>query len=78
MWPLRTRSCQLNRPTQQTQQNHSHGRQNGHHQRVQKQMLARTQRKGDPGTLLVGMLTGAATMEKSMEASQKTKNRTAI
>ena len=45
---------------------------------LQKQMLARMQRKGDPGTLLVGMLTGAATMENSMEASQKTKNRTAI
>ena len=32
------------------------------------------QRKGNPSTLLVGMQTGAATVENSMEFPQKTKN----
>ena len=32
------------------------------------------QRKGNPSALLVGMQTGAATIEKSMEFPQKTKN----
>ena len=36
------------------------------------------QRKGNPSTLLVGMQTGAATVENSMEFSQKTKNGTAF
>ena len=35
-------------------------------------------RKGNPHTLLVGVKTGTATMENSMEVSQKTKNRTAM
>ena len=35
-------------------------------------------RKGNPPTLLVGMQTGAATMESSMEVPQKTKNRATI
>ena len=34
--------------------------------------------KGKPHTLLVGVKTGAATMENSMEVSQKTKNRTTM
>ena len=34
------------------------------------------QRKGNPFTLLVGMQTGAATLENSMEVPQKVKNRT--
>ena len=34
--------------------------------------------KGNPGALLVGMLTGAATVENSMEFPQKTKNGTAF
>ena len=34
-------------------------------------------RKGNPSTLLVGMQTGAATVENSMEFPQKTKNGTA-
>ena len=38
-------------------------------------MLARMQRKGNPLTLLVGMQTGAATLENSMEVPQKVKNR---
>ena len=33
------------------------------------------QRKGNPLKLLVGMQTGAATLENSMEVSQKVKNR---
>ena len=41
-------------------------------------MLARMWRKGNPGTLLVGMWIGAATMENSMEVPQKPKNRTTI
>ena len=35
-------------------------------------------RKGNPSTLLVGMQTGVATVENSMEFSQKTKNGTAL
>ena len=35
-------------------------------------------RKGNPSALLVGMQTGAATMENSMEFPQKTKNGTAF
>ena len=40
-------------------------------------MLERMWRKGNPSTLLVGMKTGAATMEHNMEFPQKTKNGTA-
>ena len=39
-------------------------------------MLARMQRKRNPFARLVGMQTGAATLENSMEVPQKTKNRT--
>ena len=35
-------------------------------------------RKGNPSALLVGMQTGAATVENSMEFPQKTKNGTAV
>ena len=41
-------------------------------------MLERMWRKGNPVILFVGKKTGAATVEKSMEGPQKTKNRTAI
>ena len=41
-------------------------------------MLERVSKKGNPPTKLVGILTGAATMENSMEVPQKTKNRVAI
>ena len=41
-------------------------------------MLERMKRKGNPRTLLVGMQTGAATVENSMEFPQKTKNGTAF
>ena len=36
-------------------------------------LLERVWKKGNPPTLLVGMYTGAATMENSMEAPQKLK-----
>ena len=48
------------------------------HQQINKQVLARMWRKGNPFALLVGMQTGAATGESSMELPQKIKNRTAI
>ena len=41
-------------------------------------MLQRMQRKGNPSALLVGMQTGAATVENGMEFPQKTKNGTAF
>ena len=37
-------------------------------------MLERVWRQGNPPTVLVGMETGAATMQNSMEVPQKTKN----
>ena len=40
-------------------------------------MLERMWRKGNPSTLLVGMQTGEATVENSIEFPQKTKNGTA-
>ena len=52
--------------------------QSGQHKQINKQMLERMRRKGDPSALLVGMQTGAATMENSMEFPQKTKNGTAL
>ena len=48
--------------------------QSGQHKQISKQVLERMQRKGNPSTLLVGMQTGAATVENSMEFPQKTKN----
>ena len=39
-------------------------------------MLARMWRKGNPLTLLVGMQTGAATLENSTDIPQKVKNKT--
>ena len=41
-------------------------------------MLVRMRRKRISFALLVGMQTGAATLEKSMEVPQKTKNRTTL
>ena len=41
-------------------------------------MLEKVWRKGNPLTLLVGMQTSRATMEKSVEIPLKTGNRTAI
>ena len=42
------------------------------------QMLARMWRKGNPLTLLVGMQSGAATLEDSMEVPQKLENIAAL
>ena len=39
-------------------------------------MFERMRRKGNANALLVGMQTGAATVENSMEFPQKTKNGT--
>ena len=39
-------------------------------------MLERMRRKGNPRALLVGMQTGEATVENSMEFPQKIKNET--
>ena len=41
-------------------------------------MLERKRGKGNLSALLVGMQTGAATVENSMECPQKTKNGTAL
>ena len=41
-------------------------------------MLVRMQRKGNTFALLVGMQTGTATLENSMEVPQKFKNRTTL
>ena len=40
-----------------------HTRQSGQHKQINKQMLERMRRKGNPSALLVGMQTGAATVE---------------
>ena len=55
-----------------------HISQNGQHKQFNKQVLERMRRKGNPSTLLLGMRTGAATVENSMEFPQKTKNGTAF
>ena len=41
-------------------------------------MLLRMRRKGNPLALLVGIQTGAAPLENSMEVPQKIKNRTIL
>ena len=56
----------------------SHTSQSGQHKQINKQMLERMQRKGNPSALLVGMQTGEATVENSMEFPQKTKTETAL
>ena len=55
-----------------------HTGQNSQYKQINKQMLERIWRKGNHSVLLVGMQTGAATMENSMEFPQKTKNGTAF
>ena len=64
-------------------QNHSeissHACQNGYYQKDKKQEeLVRMWRKGNTRALLVAMYIGAATMENSIEISQKIKNRTTM
>ena len=49
--------------------------QNDYHQQINKQqVLTRMRRKKNPHALLVGMQTGAATVENSMEFPQNIKN----
>ena len=56
-----------------------HTCQNGHHKQINKQqVLVRMWRKGNPSALLVGMQTGAATVENSMEYPENFKNTTAL
>ena len=55
-----------------------HTAENGHHKQINKQMLERMWRKGNPRALLVGMQTGADTVENSMEFPLKTKNGSAF
>ena len=63
-------------------QNHNeiplHKCQNGHHKQINKQVLVRLWRKGNLRALLVGMETGEAAVENSVEFPQKTKNGTAF
>ena len=56
----------------------SHTGQSGQHKQINKQMLEKMWIKGYPSTLLVGIQTGVATVENSMEFPQKTKNGTAF
>ena len=56
----------------------SHTSQSGQHKQIHKQMLESMRRKGNPCALLVGMQTGEATVENSMEFPHKTKNGTAL
>ena len=56
-----------------------HTVENGHHRQINKQqVLEKLWRKGTPSTLLMGMETGTATVENSMEMPQKIKNGTAL
>ena len=64
-------------------QNHNeiplHTSENSHHKEINKQrVLERMLRKRNPRALLVGMQTGAATVENIMELPLKTKNGTAF
>ena len=54
-----------------------HASQSGYNEQIRKlQMLVRMWRNGNSLALLVGMQTGAAALENSMEVPQKIKNRT--
>ena len=55
-----------------------HTSQSGQHKQINKQIFERMRSKGNPSPLLVGMQTGEATVENSMEFPQKTKNGTAF
>ena len=52
-----------------------HTSRNGYYKKDKKQVLVRMWRKGNLGALLVGMQTGTATVEISMEVPQKIENR---
>ena len=77
------KGCTVSLATERCKLNHNerplHTGQNGHHKQSNKQqVLERMRRKGNPSALLVGLQTGAATMENSMEFPQKTENGTAF
>ena len=55
-----------------------HTGQSGQHKQINKQMLEKMWRKGNPSTLLEGMQTGEATVENSIKFPQKTRNGTAL
>ena len=55
-----------------------HTSQNGHHKQINKQVLMKLLRKRNPTALLVGMQTGAATMENSMKFPPQIKSGTAF
>ena len=55
-----------------------HTCQNGYHQQINKQVLAKMWRKGNSFALLVGMQIGAATVERSIEIPQKIKTGSAL
>ena len=55
-----------------------HTGQNDHHNQINKQVLERIWRKGNPSALLVVVQTGVATVGNSIEFPQKTKNGTAF
>ena len=58
--------------TKTTVRCHFHTSQNGHHKQINKeQVLVRLWRKWNPSTRLVGIQTGAATVENSMEFPKK-------
>ena len=66
-----------------TNQNHTeispHASQSGLNEQIRKlQMLESMWRNGNPLALLVGMQTGATTLENSMEFPQKIKNKTSL
>ena len=66
-----------------TNQNHNetppHTSENGENKQSRKpQMWERMGIKGDPPALLVGMWTGAATLENCVEVPQRVKNRSAL
>ena len=74
--------CPASLPIRDANENHnevpSHNGQRSQHKQINKQLvLVRLWRKGNTSTLLVGMQTGAASVENSMEFPQKTKNGTA-
>ena len=50
-----------------------HTSENGHHKQIHKQVLERLWRKGTPGALLVGLQTGAATVENTINFLRKLK-----
>ena len=56
----------------------SHTSESGQCKQINKEMLERMRRKGNPSAPLVGMQTGATTVENSTRFSQKIKNETAF